>query len=74
MCIVLYYFWTQDYQNTPVVLNTHRNHKAYWRREEGGEGGMEVGEERDYIPVAKGSKERLLTWPAVPGIGPVRVL
>ena len=36
-----------------MVLNVHRNHKAYygrtWRREEGG---MEVGEEADYTPVA----------------------
>ena len=28
-----------------MVLNVHRNHKAYWGRGEGGEGGMEVGEE-----------------------------
>ena len=26
-----------------MVLNVHRNHKAYWGRGEGGEGGMEVG-------------------------------
>ena len=29
-----------------MVLNVHRNRKAYWGR---GEGGMEVGEEGDYI-------------------------
>jgi len=31
-----------------MVFNIHRNHKAYWGR---GEGGMEVGEEGDYIPI-----------------------
>ena len=31
-----------------MVLNVHRNHKAYYRRGEGGKGGMEVGE-RDII-------------------------
>ena len=35
-----------------MVLNVHRNHKSYWGRGEGGEGGMEVGEEGDYIPIA----------------------
>ena len=30
-----------------MVLNVHRNHKAYKRRGERGEGGMEVGEEGD---------------------------
>ena len=38
-----------------MVLNVHRNHKAYWGRGEGGEGGeggIEVGEEGDYIPIA----------------------
>jgi len=30
-------------------LNVHRNNKAYWER---GEGGMEVGEEAGYIPIA----------------------
>ena len=30
-----------------MELNVHRNHKAYWGRKEGGEGGMEVGEEGD---------------------------
>ena len=33
-----------------MVLNIHRNHEAYQGRGEGGEGGMEVGEERDYVP------------------------
>ena len=28
-----------------MVLNVHRNHKAYQGPGEGGEGGMEVGEE-----------------------------
>ena len=32
-----------------MVLNLHRNHKAYYRRVEEVEGGMEVGEEGDYI-------------------------
>ena len=35
-----------------MVLNVHRNHKAYYGRGEGGEGGMEVGREGDYIPIA----------------------
>ena len=35
-----------------MVLNFHRNHKAYQGREEGEARGMEVGEEGDYIPVA----------------------
>ena len=34
-----------------MVLNVHRNHTAYKGRGEGGEGGMEVGGERDYIHV-----------------------
>ena len=34
-----------------MVLSVHRNHKAYQGRG-GGEGGMEVGEEGDYIPIA----------------------
>ena len=35
-----------------MVLNVHRNRKAYKGRGEEGEGGMEVGGERDYVPVA----------------------
>ena len=36
-----------------MVLNVHRNRKAYLGRGEGGGGGgMEVGEEGDYIPIA----------------------
>ena len=35
-----------------MVLNIHRNHKAYYGRGEVGEGGMEVGGEGDYIPTA----------------------
>ena len=39
-----------------MVLNVHRNHKAYQGRGDGGGGGggggMEVGEEEDYIPIA----------------------
>ena len=31
-----------------MALNVHRNHKAYWG---GGGGGMEVGEEGDYLQV-----------------------
>ena len=34
-----------------MVLNGHRNHKAYWGRGEG-DGGVEVREEGDYIPIA----------------------
>ena len=32
-----------------MVLNVHRNHKAYLGWGEGGEGGVEVGDEGDYI-------------------------
>ena len=36
-----------------MMLNLHRNHKAYYGRgKRGGEGGMEVGEEGDYIHIA----------------------
>ena len=36
-----------------MVLNVHRNHKAYYGREEGGgEGGRGGGEEVDYIHIA----------------------
>ena len=35
-----------------MVLNVHRNRKAYSGRGELGEGGMEVGEEGKYIPIA----------------------
>ena len=35
-----------------MVLNVHRNHKAYKGRGEWGEGGMEVWEEGEYIPIA----------------------
>ena len=35
-----------------MVLNDHRNRTAYYGRGEGGEGGMEVGGEGDYIPIA----------------------
>ena len=36
-----------------MVLNVHRNHKAYYGLGEGGgRGGMEVGREGDYIPIA----------------------
>ena len=34
-----------------MVLNVHRNHKAYQGRGEG-EGGREEGGEVDYIPIA----------------------
>ena len=34
-----------------MVRNVHRNHKAYKGRGEGGKGGMQVGEEGDYIYV-----------------------
>ena len=35
-----------------MVLNVHTNRKACEGRGEGGEGGMEVGGEGDYIPIA----------------------
>ena len=36
-----------------MVLNVHRNRTAYsYGRGEGGEGGMEVGGEGDYKPIA----------------------
>ena len=35
-----------------MVLNVHRNRTAYLGRGEGGEGGMDVGGEGDYIPIA----------------------
>ena len=35
-----------------MVLNVHRNNKANYGRGEGGEGGMEVGGEGDYILIA----------------------
>ena len=35
-----------------MVLNVHRNHKAYLGQGEWGEGGMEVGEVGEYIPIA----------------------
>ena len=35
-----------------MVLNIHRNRAAYQGWGEGGEVGMEAGEEGDYIPVA----------------------
>ena len=35
-----------------MVLKVYKNHKAYKGRGEWGEGGMEVGEEGDYIPIA----------------------
>ena len=35
-----------------MVLNVHRNHKAYEGRGEGREVGMDVREEEDSIPIA----------------------
>ena len=35
-----------------MVLNVHRNHTAYSGQGEGGQGGMEVGGEGEYIPIA----------------------
>ena len=46
-----------------MVLNVHRNLKAY-----GGGGGMEVGEEGDYIPIATLSPPEMtpaLRWAAM---------
>ena len=42
-----------------MVLNIHRNHKAYYKDGEKGEGGMEVGEEGvDYTQVLNWGKLR----------------
>ena len=41
-----------DVKQVNMVLNVHINHEAYSGRGEGGRGGMEVGEEGDYIPIA----------------------
>ena len=35
-----------------MVLNVHRNHMAYSGGGDWGKGGMEVGEEGEYIPIA----------------------
>ena len=35
-----------------MVLNVHRNRTAYYGRGEGGERGMEVGREGDYLSIA----------------------
>ena len=35
-----------------MVLNIHRNHRVIRDGGKGWEGGMEVGEEEDYIPIA----------------------
>ena len=35
-----------------MVLNVHRNNMVYLGWGDGGDGGMEVGEEGDYIPIA----------------------
>ena len=43
---------TRQCKYVNMVFNVHRNHKAYWGRGEGGGGGMEVGGEGDYIPIA----------------------
>ena len=50
-----------------MVLNVHRNHKAYYGRGKGREWGMEVGgggggrgEEINYIPIATLSPPELL--------------
>ena len=34
-----------------MVLNVHRNHKAYWGQGEVGKWDMEAGGEGDYIPI-----------------------
>ena len=38
-----------------MVLNVQRNRTAYQGLEEGGEVGMEVGEEENYMPIATSS-------------------
>jgi len=35
-----------------MVLNVHRNHKAYYNIRDREKGGMEVREEGEYIPIA----------------------
>ena len=35
-----------------MVLNVHRNHEAYYGQGEWEEGGMEMGQEGEYIPIA----------------------
>ena len=43
--------YTESRKLVNMVLNVHRNHKAYWGREEGGRG-YGGGGEGDYIPIA----------------------
>ena len=42
--------WNARVKYVNMVLNVHRHHKVYQGRGKVGEGGMEVGEEGDYIP------------------------
>ena len=42
-----------------MVLNVHRNRKAYWGRREGS---MEMGGEGDYIPIATLSPPECLLY------------
>ena len=53
-----------------MVLNVHRNDKPYLGWGEGGEGGMEVGEEGDYIPIATVTTRMIpaLRWVAMKAI------
>ena len=53
-----------------MVLNVHRNHKAYLGRGAWGDGGMEVGEEGEYIPIATLSppERPALRWAAMRAI------
>ena len=51
-----------------MVLNVHRNHKAFEGRGEWGDGGMEVGEEGEYITYRYSVTTRMipaLRWAAM---------
>ena len=51
-----------------IVLNVHRNHKAYSGRGEGVERGMEVGEEGDYRYTVTTRMTPALRWAATRAI------
>ena len=62
---------TVSKHGTSWCFNVHRNHKAYQGRGEGG-GGMEVGRDGDYIPIATLSPltrmSAALRWAAIRAI------
>ena len=51
-----------------MVLNVHRNHKAYQGWGEGGKGGMEVVEERAYHYTVTTRMTPALRWTAMKAI------